>query len=161
MFLKQVPVHPRDRLERHVRDQFDGLETIDYNIDTNISDLGTKKKSGKQIAARKIVRKYINFARRKPYQRPDKKVEEDIVFLKQVPLYPQDRLTRKARLEFDDLETVDYNNDTSINDLDTKKNYETQIAVNKIIKKIQNIGKKKTPPRRCFCKTGTCTFKEN
>ena len=57
MFLKQVPVHTRDRLARDVRDQFDGLETVDYNNDTNISDLGTKKKSGKQIAAKEIFRK--------------------------------------------------------------------------------------------------------
>ena len=106
VFWKQVPVHPRNILARDVRDQFDGLETVDYNNDTNISDLGTKKKSGKQIAARKIVKKYINFARKKPYQKPDKKVEEHIVFLKQVALYPRDRLTRKARVEFDNLETV-------------------------------------------------------
>ena len=106
MFWKQVPVHPRNRLSRDVRNQFDGLETVDYNNDTNISDLGTKKKSGKQIAARKIVEKYINFARKKPCQKSDKKVEEDIAFLKQVALYPRDRLTRKARVEFDDLETV-------------------------------------------------------
>ena len=106
MFWKQVPVHLRNRLARDVRDQFDGLETVDYNNDTNISDLDTKKKSGKQIAARKIVKKYINFARKKPYQKLDKKVEEDFVFLKQVALYPRDRLTRKARVEFDDLETV-------------------------------------------------------
>ena len=106
VFWKQVPVHTRNILARDVRDQFDGLETVDYNNDTNISDLGTKKKSGKQIAARKIVKKYINFARKKPYQKPDKKVEEHIVFLKQVALYPRDRLTRKARVEFDNLETV-------------------------------------------------------
>ena len=106
MFWKQVPVHPRNRLARDVRNQFDGLETVDYNNDTNISDLGTKKKSGKQIAARKIVEKYINFARKKPCQKSDKKVEEDIAFLKQVALYPRDRLTRNARVEFDDLETV-------------------------------------------------------
>ena len=106
VFWKQVPVHPRNILARDVRDQFDGLETVDYNNDTNISDLGTKKKSGKQIAARKIVKKYINFARKKPYQKPDKKVEEHIVFLKQVALYPRDSLTRKARVEFDNLETV-------------------------------------------------------
>ena len=41
--LKQVSVSPWDRLARNVRDQFDGLETGDYDNDTNISDLGTKK----------------------------------------------------------------------------------------------------------------------
>ena len=42
MFWKQVPVHPRNRLVRDVRNQFDGLEIGDYNNDNNISDLGTK-----------------------------------------------------------------------------------------------------------------------
>ena len=44
MFWNQVPVHPRNRLARDVRNQFDGLETGDYNNDTNISDLAKKKK---------------------------------------------------------------------------------------------------------------------
>ena len=58
VFLRHVPVHPRDRLTRNVRNQFNDLETVDYNNDTNVSDLGTKKKSGKQIAAKEIFRKY-------------------------------------------------------------------------------------------------------
>ena len=66
MFWKQVPVHPRNRLARDVRNQFDGLETGDYNNDTNISDLAKKKKeSGKQIAARKIVKKIQKFGKEK------------------------------------------------------------------------------------------------
>ena len=53
-------------------------------------------------------------ARKKPYQRTDKKVEEDVVFLKQVSVNPRDRLARNVRDQFDDLETVEYNNDILI-----------------------------------------------
>ena len=59
VFLKQVSVNPRDRLARNVRDQFDHLETVEYNNDILILVIWPKKrKSGKQIAAKKIVRKY-------------------------------------------------------------------------------------------------------
>ena len=58
-------------------------------------------------------------ARKKPYQRP---------------------LPRTETTEFDDFETVDYNNDTSIDDLNdiisnSKKGENTQLAANKIFKK--------------------------
>ena len=57
--MKQVSVNPRDRLARNVRDQFDHLETVEYNNDILILVIWPKKrKSGKQIAAKKIVRKY-------------------------------------------------------------------------------------------------------
>ena len=73
------------------------------------------KTSGTQLAAKKILKKYRNLARRKPYQRPSDSV---------------------ATTEFDDLETVDYNNDTSISDLSdivsgTRKNINAQ----KLLKK--------------------------
>ena len=57
--MKQVSVNPRDGLARNVRDQFDHLETVEYNNDILILVIWPKKrKSGKQIAAKKIVRKY-------------------------------------------------------------------------------------------------------
>ena len=57
--MKQVSVSPRDRLARNVRDQFDDLETVEYNNDILILVIWPKKrKSGKQMAAKKIVRKY-------------------------------------------------------------------------------------------------------
>ena len=40
-------------------------ETVDYNKDTNISDVSSNKSV--QIAARKIVKKYKNLARKKAY----------------------------------------------------------------------------------------------
>ena len=59
VFLKQVSVNPWDRLARNVRDQFDDLETVEHNNDILILVIWPKKgKSGKQIAAKKIVRKY-------------------------------------------------------------------------------------------------------
>ena len=75
-----------------------------------------KKTRGTQLAAKKIIKKYRNLARKKPYQRPPPRTETT---------------------EFDDLETIDYNNDTSINDLNdivsnTKKGKNTQLAANKI-----------------------------
>ena len=57
--MKQVSVNPRDRLARNVSDQFGHLETVEYNNDILILVIWPKKrKSGKQIAAKKIVRKY-------------------------------------------------------------------------------------------------------
>ena len=61
-------------------------------------------------------------ARKKPYQRTDKKVEENVVFLKQVFVNPWDRLARNVRDQFDDLETVEYNNDILILVIWPKKN---------------------------------------
>ena len=69
--------------------------------------MGRIKKSGIQIAAKKIVQKYQNLARKNSYQRPDKKVGQEVVFLKQVAVYPWDILTRKVRDQFDVIETFD------------------------------------------------------
>ena len=77
--------------------EFDDLETLDYNNDTTVSDLvSLKKPRGTQLAAKKIIKKYRNLARKNPYQRPPPRTETT---------------------EFDDLETIDYNIDTSIDDL--------------------------------------------
>ena len=74
------------------------IEAIDYNNDTNVNDLNDnnlKKTSGAQIASKKIIKKYRNLARKKQYQRPLQNTLDDLA----------------------DLETIDYNNDTSISDL--------------------------------------------
>ena len=133
-FVKQVPVHPKDKLARKVRDQFKDLGTVDYNNDTNIGDLGTKKIPRTLVAGKKIVKKYRNLARKKPYQWPHKKVEESLLFVKQLPVHPKDRLAREVRDQFDDLETADYSNDTNISDLGTKETSGTQIAAKKLLK---------------------------
>ena len=54
----------------------------------------------------------------------------------------------KETTEFDDLETVDYNNDTNISDLNdivsgTRKNINSQKAAKKIPQKYKKIGQKK------------------
>ena len=85
----------------------------------------------------------LKFGKKKTIQRPDMKVEEVVLFLKQVLGYLRERLTRKVRVEFDDLETVDYNNDTSISGFGRKKKYRTQIVFNKIIKKYKTLARKK------------------
>ena len=47
----------------------DNVETINYNNDTSVSDLiHLKKTNGTQLAAKKIIKKYKNLARKKPYQ---------------------------------------------------------------------------------------------
>ena len=107
----------------------DDLETIDYNNDTNINDLDNvnlKKTLEAQIAAKTIVKKYRNLARKKPYQRPPQNTFDDLA----------------------DSETIAYNNDTSISDLNdiaagSKKVSGTQVAAKKIIKKYRNLAKKK------------------
>ena len=70
-------------------------ETVNYNNDTIINDILSNKSA--QIAAKKIVTKYRNLERKKPYQRPSKKPDDDVVFLKQVPVHPRDRLARKTK----------------------------------------------------------------
>ena len=62
-------------------------ETVDYNNDTNVNDVLSNKST--QIAAKKLVKKYRNLARKKP--------DDDVVFLKQVPAHPRDRLARKTK----------------------------------------------------------------
>ena len=56
--------------------------------------MGRIKKSGKQIAVKKIVKKYQNLTRKNSYQRPDKKVGQEVVFLKKVAVYPWDILSK-------------------------------------------------------------------
>ena len=78
----------------------DDVETVDYNNDNNLNNLDDtdlKKVSGKRIAAKKIVKKYRNLARKKPYQRISKKTDDNIVFLKQVPVHPRDRLAKRNK----------------------------------------------------------------
>ena len=78
---------------------------MDYYNDINLKDLDDidlKKTSGKQITARKIVKKCRNLASKKPYQRISKKTDDVFEFLKQVPLIPGiDWLEKqKTRLNF-------------------------------------------------------------
>ena len=54
-----------------------------------------------QIAAKKILKKYRNLARKRPAKKTDN--GNDIVFLKQVPVHPRDRLARKTK---DDVKLV-------------------------------------------------------
>ena len=108
---------------------FDDVETITYNNDTNINNLDNvnlKKTSGAQIAAKKLIQKYRNLARIKTYQTGPQNNFDDLT----------------------DLETIDYNKDTSISDLNnitsgSKKISGTQIATKTIIKKYRNLAKKK------------------
>ena len=75
-----------------------------------------KKNKGTQLVAKKIIKKYRNLARKKLYQRPPPLTETT---------------------EFDDLETIDYNNGISIDDLsdmvsNSRKGKNTQLAAKKI-----------------------------
>ena len=78
----------------------DNASTVDYNDDNNLKDLDNidlKKTLGKQITAKKIVKKYRNLRRKKPYWRISKKTDDDVEFLKQVPVHSRDRLARKIK----------------------------------------------------------------
>ena len=75
-----------------------------------------KKTRGTQLAAKKITKKYRNLAKKKPYQRSPPRTETT---------------------EFNDLETTDYNNDTSVDELNDivsnrKKGKNTQLTAKKI-----------------------------
>ena len=89
-------------------------ETIDYNKDTNVSDLNEplSKKTSSANSCKKIVKKYKNLSK------------------------------KKAAISFNisdiaDTAIVDYNSNTNINDLDDiapNKNTNAQIAAKKIAK---------------------------
>ena len=54
--------------------------------------------------AKKIVKKYRNLSRTKPYQKFSSKKKQrddndDVAFLKKIPVHPRDRLARKTRDE--------------------------------------------------------------
>ena len=93
------------------------------------------------------MKKCKNLAKKNTRQR-DKQIEEDVAFVKQVPVHPKDRLARKVRDQFGDLETIDYNNDTNINDLVPKRTSGTQTAAKKIVNKNKNLSRKKKPYQR-------------
>ena len=84
--------------QRPAQNTFDylaDLETNDYNNDTSTSDLNdiaarSKKISGTQVAAEKIIKKYKNLAKKKI-----QKIQNDLAHA----------------------ETIDYNHDTNISDL--------------------------------------------
>ena len=112
-----MPVHPKEKS--------DNLETIDCNNDTNINDPASpKKKSSTQVVTKKLLKNTKTLQEKK-----------------------------QARDQFDDLDTIDYNNDTNINDLvPSKKKSRTQIlppksrtkiSAKKIVKKYENLAKKK------------------
>lgn len=105
----------------------DDLEKVNYNNNTNISDLVDLKKTATQIAAKKIVEKYRNLARKK-LSKPWATISDGLA----------------------DLEMVDYNNDTNIRDLNDiadglKKNKNAQIAAQNILQKYKKMSKKKVP----------------
>ena len=84
--------------QRPAQNTFDylaDLETNDYNNDTSISDLNdiaarSKKISGTQVAAEKIIKKYKILAKKK---------------------------IQKNQNDLGHAETIDYNHDTNISDL--------------------------------------------
>ena len=97
--LKNIEIWPEKNLTRgHQKNVFDDLadlETTDYNNDTIICDLNdiateSKNISEAQVAAKKIIKKYRNHAKKK---------------------------AQKNQNQLADAETVDYNNDTNISDL--------------------------------------------
>lgn len=103
-----------------------------------------KKKARTEITAKKNCKKCKNLAKKNTRQR-HKQIEEDVAFVKQVPVYQKDRLARKVRDQFGDLETIDCNNDTNINDLVPKRTSGTQTAAKKIVNKYKNLSRKKKP----------------
>ena len=49
--------------------------------------------------AKKIIKKYRNSSRKRPYTRSNKEMQEEVVSLKQVPAHPKDWLARKTKDE--------------------------------------------------------------
>ena len=85
----------------------DDVATVDYHNDTQPNDLNNeidkinlKKTSATKKAAKKIIKKYKNLKRKGQlvnYSKLSKNSKEDgIVFVKQVPVHPRDRLKKLA-----------------------------------------------------------------
>ena len=133
--LKKANKKAADWLRRVGYIDIDGLETNDCNSDTNnalkdttadnIDNINLKKTSGAQIDAKNKLLKIQKSSKKKPYQRQ--------------PL-PSENIFSG----FTDLETVDYNNNTSISDLNDivfghKRNKKARVSFN-----ISNVGNAET-----------------
>ena len=100
------------------------LQTI--NNDNNVKDLDNidlKKTSAKQVTAKKFVKKYKNLARKKSYQRISRKTDNDVEFLKQIPVHPRDRLARKTKDEVKFLKQVPQHPQDSLKRKSKLENY--------------------------------------
>ena len=82
----------------------DDVQTVDYNNDTQLDELDSEpeqivpKNISIQKTAKEIIKKYRNIKRKGQlvnYSKLNKKRKDnDIVFIKQVPVHPKDRLKK-------------------------------------------------------------------
>ena len=84
-------------------------ETVDYNTDTNMTNVSSNKSA--QIAAKKLVNKYKNISRKRKrtlgnYTGLNKKSKDNVIFIKQVPLHPREWLKRLSNLGDDKVHFV-------------------------------------------------------
>ena len=81
----------------------DHIETGDYNNDTNINDLKTinlkKKHQGHNNWPKKIIKNIGIYQERNHIAGLIWKHSRDVLFLKQVPVHPKDRLAKKTKDE--------------------------------------------------------------
>ena len=87
-------------------DDFDDDVTVDYNFNNNLKgldEIDLKKTSPvKKLAAKKIVKKYRNLARKKPYQKFSSKKKQrdddnDVAFLKKSTFSSQGKISQKNK----------------------------------------------------------------
>ena len=78
VFIKQTPVHPRDRLKKLAAEG----EEVKFikQVPVHPTDRLKRKRKGELVN----------------YNRLNKKSKGDVVFIKQVPVHPRDRLKKKA-----------------------------------------------------------------
>ena len=117
-FTKQVPLHPRNRLKhltKYINDDMSAISYVDNNV--NIYDLSdaetvnyannatakTPKKGMAQLQRSKI-KKSIKILSEKSMKKINqllpKKIrqkDDDVVFAKQVPMHPRDRIKKLAK----------------------------------------------------------------
>ena len=77
VFIKQTPVHPRDRLKKLAAEG----EEVKFikQVPVHPTDRLKRKRKGELVN----------------YNRLNKKSKGDVVFIKQLPVYPRDRLKKK------------------------------------------------------------------
>ena len=81
-------------------------ETVDYNTDTNMTNVSSNKSA--QIAAKKLVNKYKNIRRKRKRTLGNYtgKCQDNVIFIKQVPLHPREWLKRLSNLGDDKVHFV-------------------------------------------------------
>ena len=104
-FIKQTPLHPRDRLKDKVKKIEDELDTLkDLKPDIDVKPINDALLYLKTIPAHPRTR--LTRLMRLFNMHLDKKIKEEVEFIKQVPSHPRDRFQRREQKARQELESI-------------------------------------------------------